>query len=83
MAKRLSYSFKKGCGKVSKENFRQLNQELREYLGCKTLPYYYRKRNQIVDIPAHVKTGIEDIFRRYDITDPDEIWTITELSDEQ
>ncbi len=80
MAKKFNYSFEKGCGKVAKENYRQLNQELKQFLGCSTTQYYYRRRKRSIDIPAHVKEGVERIFSRYGITNPEDIWEITPLN---
>lgn len=78
---RMNYSFLKGCVKVSKENYRSLNNELRNFLGCKTLQYYYVKRKRYVDMPEHVKKGIENIFAKYGVEDPAEIWDIRPVSD--
>lgn len=73
----MNYSFVKGCVKVSKENYRQLNDELKNFLGCKTLQYYYVKRKRYVDMPEHVKKGIEQIFSKYGVSNPEDIWDIT------
>lgn len=76
MPQKLNYSFAKGCGKVSKENYSALNAELKEFLNCSTAQYYYLRRKKYVDMPAHVKTGIESIFSKYGIS-PEDIWEIT------
>lgn len=79
MPQKLNYSFLKGCGKVSKEDYPALNSEIKEYLGCSTMQYYYLRRKKYTDMPAHVKTGIESIFAKYGITDPEDIWDITTI----
>lgn len=78
MATKVNYSFLPGCGKVCKADYSQLNEELRQYLGCKTMTHYYYKRKRYVDIPAHIKEGIEEIFKKYNIS-PEEIWDITPI----
>lgn len=80
MAKRMNYSFLKGCGKVSKEDYAQLNKDLKEYLHCKSDQYYYLKRKRYVDMPEHVKKDIEEIFSRYDVNAED-VWIITDIKD--
>lgn len=79
---KMNYSFKKGCGKVSQENYSLIQNELMNFLGCKTSQYYYRKRKCFPNIPVHIKTGIEEIFKKYGITDPNDIWTITPAKNE-
>lgn len=79
MAQKLNYSFFKGCGKVPKEDYATLNAELKEYLGCSTTQYYYLRRKKYIDMPAHIKSGIESIFAQYGIADPNEIWDITPI----
>ena len=79
MAKKVRYSFLPGCGKVKKEDYKALNDELKNILGCKTLQYYYTKRKEFIDMPAHLKEDIEAVFLKYGITDPAEIWSITEV----
>lgn len=79
MAQRMNYSFLKGCGKVCKEDYSKLNAELKKYLGCKTMPHYYLRRKRYIDMPSHVKNGIESIFAKYGITNPENIWDITPI----
>lgn len=78
MAQKMNYSFLKGCGKVCKEDYSKLNAELKEYLGCKTLTHYYLKRKRFIDMPVHIKEGIENIFFKYNVPS-DDIWTITSI----
>jgi len=80
MAKKVNYSFLRGCGKVSKEDYSELNQKLKDFLECKTLQHYYLRRRKFMNMPAHIKEGIEKIFSEYGIA-PDEIWDITEIAD--
>jgi hypothetical protein len=80
MAKKISYSFKKGTEKVAYENYAAANKELMEYLDCCTIQYYYRKRNSIINLPAHVKEGIEKILGKYGVA-PEDVWTIKEIND--
>ncbi|WP_446788225.1 hypothetical protein [Macellibacteroides fermentans] len=74
---KLNYSFKKGCGKVAKDSYMTLQEELMKTLGCSTTQQYYQKRKGIVNIPVNVKEAIEAVFVKYDIDNPDEIWEIT------
>lgn len=76
----MNYSFLPGCGKVCKEDYSKLNNELKEFLGCKTRQHYYLRRKKFIDMPEHIKNDIEAIFSRYGIP-PDEVWTITEVID--
>ncbi|MEG1006566.1 MAG: hypothetical protein RSO15_09845 [Bacteroides sp.] len=80
MAKRKNYSFLKGCGKVCKEHYSQLNSDLKEYLGCKSDQYYYLKRKRYIDMPEHIKKDIEEIFSKYGV-EPDDVWIITDVED--
>lgn len=77
--RKLNYSFKKGCGKVSQEDYMKLQDELFDVLGCKTKQHYYQKKAKIPNIPAHVKESIENVFKKYGINNPDDIWDITEV----
>lgn len=81
MAIRMNYSFIKGCGKVCKEDYSKLNTELKEYLGCKTMTHYYLKRKRFIDMPVHIKEGIEAIFSKYNVS-PEEIWEITPVAEQ-
>lgn len=81
MAKKISYSFKKGTEKVAYENYAAANKELMDYLECSTTQYYYRKRNSIINLPVHVKEGIEKILDKYGVK-PEDVWTMKEIQDE-
>lgn len=81
MAVRMNYSFLKGCLKVPKERYKEVQLKLQAFLGCKTPQHYYKKRKSFPDIPAHIKSGIENIFSEYGI-DPADIWTITPIENE-
>lgn len=74
-----NYSFLRGCNKVSREDYPKIQQELKEYLGCATMQYYYHKRKNYPDMPVHVKEDIEAIFSKYGVNKPDDIWEITEI----
>lgn len=76
---KLNYAFKKGCGKVTKEEYPNLQRDLMSLLGIKTRQHYYTKRTVYPNMPAHVKSGIEEVFRKYGIDNPDDIWTITPI----
>ena len=78
MAVRYNYSFKKGCGEVRHKDYRHLNAEIMDLLGCKTTQHYYRKREYFPDIPAHTKEAIEKIFAKYGVT-AENVWEITEI----
>jgi hypothetical protein len=79
---KLNYSFKKGCGKVMKEDYSKLQKKIMEFLGCKHRQHYYNKRRSYPNMPAHVKVGIEAIFLEFGINNPDDIWNITPISNE-
>lgn len=74
--KNLSYSFLKGLQKVTKEDYPIIQNQLYNFLGCSSQPEYYRKRKSYVNIPAHIKEGVEAIFLKYGIN-PEEVWEIT------
>ena len=81
MAKKISYSFKKGTEKVAYENYAAANKELMDYLGCSTTQNNYRKRNSIINLPVHVKEGIEKILVKYGVK-PEDVWTMKGIQDE-
>ena len=81
MVRKVHYSFKKGCGKLPKEKYREVTVRLMVACGCNTSQAYYNKRKDFVNIPAHVKEEIEQIFFIQGITDPDDIWDIWEDKD--
>jgi len=76
--KKVTYSFKKGCHKVSKESYMELQKTLMECMGCSTTQQYYQKRKGITNIPVNVKQAIEGVFADFGIDNPDDIWDITE-----
>ena len=78
MAVKLNYSFKKACGEVKYKDYRHLNSEIMDLLGCKTTQHYYRKREYFPDIPAHTKEAIEKVFSKYGVP-ADSVWEITEI----
>lgn len=80
--KNLNYSFFKGTRKVKYEDYKSLQIDLMSILGTKSKQHYYQKRKRIQNIPAQEKEAVEEVFKRYGITDPKEIWDITEVSDE-
>lgn len=80
MAIKKNYSFLKGCGKVKKEDYPNLQKDLKELLGCKTRQHFYKKRKCFPDMPAHIKESIESIFAGYGVA-PEDIWTITDIGD--
>lgn len=80
--KNLNYSFFKGTRKVKYEDYKSLQEELQVVLGTKTKQHYYQKRKRISNIPAQEKEAIENVFAKYGITNPDDIWDISEIKDE-
>ncbi len=74
--RKVYYSFIKGMQKVSKEDYPLLQNEIYNFLGCSSLQEYYKKRKSYMNIPAHVKEGIESIFSKYNINNPEDIWDI-------
>lgn len=73
---KLHYSFTPGTLKVSREDYKELKARLYDFLGCTSDPEYYRRKKDYINIPAHIKEGIEKIFFDFGITDPMDIWTI-------
>lgn len=73
---KLHYSFTPGTLKVSREDYKELKKQLYDFLGCSSDPEYYRRKKDYINIPAHIKDGIEKIFAGFGITDPADIWTI-------
>lgn len=69
------YSFTPGLELLSKADYSKIQGEIIVFLGCSKQDYY-RKRNCYINIPAHVKDGIELIFKKYNIGDIDTIWEI-------
>ena len=43
-------------------------------LGIKTKQHYYQKRKRIPNISVQEKEAVEQVFSKYGITDPNEIW---------
>lgn len=80
MAQKKNYSFLKGCGKVAAKDTLDLRKELVKVLGCKSVNHFYKKRKSYPNMPAHVKEEIETVFEKYGITNPDDIWDITEAT---
>ena len=74
--KNLNYSFLKGIRKVKYEDYMPLQNELIEALGIKTKQHYYQKRKRIPNISVQEKEAVEQVFSKYGITDPNEIWDI-------
>lgn len=77
-AQNLNYSFLKGSKKVKYEDYMLLQADLMIALGTKTTQHYYQKRKRIQNIPVQEKDAVEKVFAKYGITDPAEIWEITE-----
>ena len=80
--KNLNYSFLKGIRKVKYEDYMPLQNELIEALGIKTKQHYYQKRKRFPNISVQEKEAVEQVFSKYGITDPNEIWDITEVKNE-
>ena len=71
------YSFTPGALKVSREDYPKLKNQLYSFLGCSSDPEYYRKKKDYLNIPAHIKEGIEKIFSEFGV-DVSDIWEIKE-----
>ncbi|QIK59540.1 hypothetical protein G7050_06730 [Dysgonomonas sp. HDW5A] len=69
------YSFTPGLELLSKSDYGKIQGEIIDFLGCSKQDYY-RKRTCYVNIPAHIKEGIELIFKKYEINDLNSIWEI-------
>lgn len=75
---KLHYSFTPGTLKVSREDYPKLKDQLYNFLGCSSDPEYYRKKKDYLNIPAHIKEGIEKIFFDFGVRDASDIWDIKE-----
>lgn len=64
-----------GLDKVAKSEYSKIQTEIILFLGCSKQDYY-RKRSCYANIPAHIKEGIEIIFKKYEINNPECIWEI-------
>lgn len=71
------YSFTPGLELLSKSDYGKIQGEITEFLGCSKQDYY-RKRTCYINIPAHIKEGIEAIFKKYNINDLSSIWKISD-----
>lgn len=69
------YSFTPGLELLSKADYGKIQGEIIGFLGCSKQDYYH-KRSCYANIPAHVKDGIELIFKKYNISDISTIWEI-------
>lgn len=69
------YTFTPGLELLSKNDYGKIQGEIIVFLGCSKQDYY-RKRACYINIPAHIKEGIELIFGKYNIDDPNLIWEI-------
>ncbi|SHF53395.1 hypothetical protein SAMN05444362_107150 [Dysgonomonas macrotermitis] len=69
------YSFMPGLDRIAKSEYNKIQAEIIRFLGCSKQDYY-RKRTCYPNIPAHIKEGIEAIFRQFDINAPDQVWEI-------
>lgn len=73
--KKMRYSFLKGMQKVTREEFKPLQDKLYNIMGCSSWQEYYRKRKSYSNIPAHIKESIDKAFEECGIS-PDDIWDI-------
>lgn len=69
------YSFTPGLELLSKSDYGKIQGEIIDFLGCSKQDYY-RKRACYINIPAHIKEGIEEIFAKYTISESHLIWEI-------
>lgn len=60
---------------VPKSEYTDIQSEIILFLGCSKQDYY-RKRICYANIPAHIKEGIEEIFKKHNLSDPKLIWSI-------
>lgn len=73
---KLHYSFTPGTLKVTREDYPELKNRIYKFLGCSSDPEYYRKKKDYLNIPAHIKEGIEKIFFDFGVTNVSDIWDI-------
>lgn len=71
------YSFTPGLELLSKLDYSKIQGEIIDFLGCSKQDYY-RKRACYINIPAHIKEGIELIFKKYNVNDISSIWKISD-----
>lgn len=75
--KKVHYSFSKGYGSVKNSDAASVRADIKEVLGIKFDSDFYRKKKDIVNIPAFLKENIELIFQKYGVK-PCDIWNISE-----
>lgn len=75
--KKVHYSFSKGYGNVKNSDAAAVRADIKEVLGIKFDSDFYRKKKDIVNIPAFLKENIESIFQKYGVK-PCDIWNISE-----
>lgn len=61
--KKVHYSFSKGYGNVKNSDAAAVRADIKEVLGIKFDSDFYRKKKDIVNIPAFLKENIELIFK--------------------
>ena len=75
--RKLHYSFIPGLNKIKAGETKRIRLELKEILGIKTDRDYYQKRKVYVNIPAHYKKWVEELFLSHGIEKQD-VWEITD-----
>lgn len=74
--KKAHFSFQGGMNQVKLEDKDEIMHKLYDFMGCSSWPEFYRKRKEYVNLPVQIKSGIDNIFADYGITNG--IWTVTD-----
>lgn len=62
MVKKVHYSVKKACEEVPHKDYARVNAALMEIFGCSTKQYFYEKRKDFVNMPAHIIDKVKSLF---------------------
>lgn len=62
MVKKVHYSVKKACEQVPYRDYAHVNSVLMEIFGCSTKQYFYEKRKDFVNMPAHIIEKVKNLF---------------------
>ena len=74
--KKLHYSFEPCLNNIKAGDIKEIREKLIEVLDIKSRRDYFIKRRDYVNIPAHYKKWVEDVFKEYDVDN--NIWSITD-----
>lgn len=71
------YSFANGLQLLSVEAYKKVNEEIYSFLHCTSRSQYSTYKKHFKNVPQHIYAGINEIFAKYGICNPSDIWTIS------